>query len=130
MYKIEKQTWGFKLTFADFIKADEMEEWKNESEAALKAQTGEFGVFVDMRVLKTLPQDSKTVMEKGQALYKEKGMTRSVVILDSATVTMQFKMIAKQSGIYQWERYIDASTKSDWEKIGLDWIVKGIDPDK
>jgi hypothetical protein len=28
------------------------------------------------------------------------------------------------------ERYIGASTVIDWEKPGIDWITKGIDPDK
>ncbi len=50
------------------------------------------------------------LMEEGQKEYKERGMTRSVVILDSAIMAMQFKRLAKDTGIYQWERYIDAST--------------------
>jgi hypothetical protein len=43
---------------------------------------------------------------------------------------MQFRRIGKETGIYEWERYIDASSVADWEKIGIDWLSKGIDPDK
>ncbi|OEU57610.1 MAG: hypothetical protein BA871_10695 [Desulfuromonadales bacterium C00003096] len=69
-------------------------------------------------------------MQDGQKLYKEKGMVRSVVILDNVITKMQFRRIGKETGIYEWERYIDASSVADWEKIGIDWLSKGIDPDK
>jgi hypothetical protein len=83
-----------------------------------------------MRNLKPLPPDAQASMEEGQKLYKQKGMERSVVILNSASLTMQFKRIAKETGIYEWERYVDASKTADWEKVGLDWVKKGVDPDK
>jgi hypothetical protein len=43
---------------------------------------------------------------------------------------MQFKRIAKETGIYQWERYIDSNANPTWEQAGVDWLVKGTDPDK
>ena len=130
MYKIERVPYGIRLTFGGFIENKEMERWVEESLPVLATQTGGFGVFVDMRTLKPLPPDSKATMEKGQRAYKEKGMVRSVVILDSALVTVQFKRIAQESGIYQWERYVDASTHPEWEKIGVAWVRDGVDPDK
>jgi len=130
MYKIEKQTYGFKLTFGGFIKSDEMEKWVEESKGALATQSGSFGVFVDMRDLKPLPADSQAHMQTGQKLYKQKGMQRSVVILNSAVTTMQFKRIGKETGIYEWERYIDASTIANWEVKGIAWLENGTDPDK
>jgi hypothetical protein len=51
------------------------------------------------------------------------------VILENAVITLQFRRLAKETGIYNWERYIDASKHKDWEKIGLDWVERGIDPD-
>ena len=130
MYKIERAPYGIRLTFGGFIENAEMERWVEESTSVLAAQQGGFGVFVDMRTLKPLPQDSKATMEKGQRAYKEKGMTRSVVILESALVTIQFKRIAQESGIYQWERYLDASAHPDWEAVGVAWVRDGVDPDK
>lgn len=130
MYTIEKKDFGFKITFSDFIKAEEMTKWLEDSKKSLTLPPKEFGVFVDMRNLKPLPPDSQLVMEEGQKLYKQKGMIRSVVILNSATVTLQFKKIAKETGIYNWERYIDASKISNWEKVAVDWLNDGIDPDK
>jgi len=130
MYHIEKTTWGFKLTFGETIDAKEMTQWVKDSEHALAGQIGKFGVFVDMRTLKPLASDVQNIMESGQKLYKMKGMQRSVVILNSALTTMQFKRIAKETGIYEWERYLGADKITNWEKVGLDWIIKGIDPDK
>jgi len=42
---------------------------------------------------------------------------------------MQFKRIAQESGIYVFERYIDAVTNQDWSKVAVDWVKNKIDPD-
>lgn len=130
MYKIERKVYGYKLTFADYIKADEMKKWVDDSKKTLTSAPQEFGVFVDMRTLKTLPQDSQEYMQQGQSLYKQKGMARSVVILSNPLTKLQFTRIARETGIYQWERYIDASAVPDWEKKGEEWLLHKIDPDK
>ncbi len=130
MFNIEEKDYGYKLTFSHVVKADEMERWVEESKRKLANQSGQFGVFVDMRNLKPLDEAAQQKMEEGQKTFKQKGMQRSVVILDSALLTMQFKRIAKETGIYEWERYINASVTPNWEEVGINWIAKGIDPDK
>lgn len=130
MYKIEKAPYGFKLTFGGFIEQAEMQNWLEASKTALATAFGKFGIFIDMRMLKPLPPDTQEAMKQGQQLYKAKGMERSVVILNNAVTKMQFNRIAKQTGIYQWERYIDASATPDWEKAGVGWLVQAKDPDK
>lgn len=130
MYNIEKKDFGYKLTFADSINVDEMKAWVEESKKALIGSPAEFGVFVDMRTLKPLLPEAQTEMQNGQKLFKEKGMVRSVVIVASAVLKMQFQRIGKETGIYEWERYIDASSEADWEKIGIAWLKDAIDPDK
>lgn len=129
MYTIEKKNFGFYFTFGGFIKKDEMEQWAQEVEKAFAKQRGPFGLFVDMRTLKPLPTDSQEVMVKTQKLSKQIGMVRAVVILNDALTTMQFKRLAKASGVYEWERYIDASSTPNWEQVGLKWVVDGTDPD-
>lgn len=130
MYKIEKTGYGFKLIFADFINSEEMKKWVDDSKKVLLTASSGFHILVDMRTLKPLPADAQQYMQDGQKLYKQKGMVRSVVILASSVVKMQFKRIAQETGIYQWERYIDASSTPDWEKVATDWLKSGIDPDK
>ncbi len=130
MYKIEKKPFGYKLVFGDIIETDEMKRWAQDSKNTLVQQSGKFGVLVDMRTLKPLKPDTQAVMVEGQKEYKLKGMERSAVAVPNAIIAMQFKRLAQESGIYQWERYIDASKSTDWEKTAEAWIVNGKDPDK
>jgi hypothetical protein len=130
MYKIEKADFGVRLTFDGFMKQDEMAKWVVESIQFLKSSPSKFGVLIDMRGLKPLSHETELEMQKGQKLFKEKGMERSVVILANSVTTMQFKRIAQETGIYQWERYIDASKVSNWEEVGKKWLVNAEDPDK
>ncbi len=130
MYRIEKKPYGYKLTFSGFIQAAEMQKWVEESRKALAAAPSKFGVLVDMRTLKPLAADAQALMQEGQKLYKQKGMVRSAVVVDSAMTKMQFQRIARTSGIYQWERYIDGSSVKNWEQVAADWITRAIDPDK
>jgi hypothetical protein len=83
-----------------------------------------------MRTLVPLRPDSQALMVKGQALYRAKGMQRSAVILNDAVVTGQFMRLAKESGIYAYERYIDASNDPQWHRHAEDWVRSGVDPDK
>ena len=106
-----------------------MQQWLDDSEVFLQAAPAGFGVFVDMRRLKLISQGVKDMFEKGQRHYKEMGMARSVVVVENSTLAVQFKRIALQSDIYDWERYIDATASDDWQKLGEDWISRGIDPD-
>ena len=105
-----------------------MERWLEESREVLAEMPDEFFVFVDMRMLELLPVDSQEAMKAGQKYYKECGMVRSVVIFNADITSMQFKMIAKKTGIIEGERYINARERSNWEQEGLDWIIEGIEP--
>jgi len=129
MYVIEKTEYGYHLTFGGYIMQDEMKLWVEESQEVLATQKGSFSVFVDMRTLEPISADTQVQMQKGQRLYKQKGLVRSVVIQDNLTLTRQFQRIARQTGIQADERYIDASAVPDWEKVGMDWILEGKEPE-
>ena len=130
MHAIEKHDYGYLLVFGGFMDEAEMKAWVAESREALAKAPKSFGVMVDMRTLKPLTDAAQAAMVEGQKLYKEKGMQRSAVALASSVVTMQFRRLAEESGIYAWERYLDASKVSDWEKVGKEWITPAKDPDK
>ncbi len=130
MHAIEKHDYGYLLVFGGFMDEAEMKAWVAESREALAKAPKSFGVMVDMRTLKPLTDAAQAAMVEGQKLYKEKGMQRSAVALASSVVTMQFRRLAEESGIYAWERYLDASKVSDWEKVGKEWITSAKDPDK
>ncbi len=129
MYNIEKRPSGFLLTFGGYIAANEMQTWYDESLVALKSAASTFGVIIDMRTLKPLPADAQAIMLKGQQAYKLKGMNRSCVIVSDPLTRSQFTRLARNSGIYAFERYIDASANPDWSRPALAWVKEGIDPD-
>lgn len=129
MTKIEKKDFGFQLTFASNISPEEMAQWVDDSSKALSGQSGSFGVLIDMRDLAPLSAAAKEKMEEGQKLYKAKGMARSAVVVSQGILATQFKLIAQKTGIYDWERYIDASVVTNWENIAIDWLKNGKDPD-
>lgn len=128
MYQIRRTEYGIHLTFSGHIQPEEMQQWLDESRQVLSDTRERFGVFVDMRHMILLPPDSQPAMREGQQIYREAGMVRSVVILADEVLALQFRRLAKQSGIFDHERYIDASSVRNWEQVGLDWIIKGIEP--
>ena len=117
-------------TFSGSVTAAEMRKWLEDSRTKLASASGKFQILVDMRGLLPLLPDAQTALEEGQKLFKAKGMERSCVILDSAVITMQFKRMAKETGIDAFERYIDASAHPDFITRAMDWLVKGKDPGK
>ncbi len=130
MFKIEKNGSVFILTFDGIAHKADLDCWFKESEEALATSSGAFGVIADLRTLKLLTPDAQAVIVQGQGLYKKKGMQRSAVILSSSTLTLQFKRLARTSGIYEYERYLDASNDASWERHANDWVKSGIDPDQ
>ena len=129
MYKINKESYGPHLTFSGHIPKQKMEQWLSDSKEMIKILPDEFVVFVDMREMELLPPKSRPIMIAGQQYYRTHGMQRSVVILKDKITMMQFKGIAKETGIYEWERYIDANAEPNWEQVAMDWILNGVDPD-
>jgi hypothetical protein len=111
LYKIDKTDLGFCLTFAGNMTKAELERWFEESEQVLTEQQGPFGVIIDMRTLALLSAEAQGVMVRGQSMYRDRGMERSCVILQDAITTIQFMRLARQPGIFKYERYVDASTK-------------------
>jgi hypothetical protein len=128
MYAIDRSHYGYKITFSGFMSAGEMSQWLKDSQASLSAQAGPFGVMVDMRELKPLAAEAQAVLQSGQKLFKARGMVRSAVILQNPIITLQFKRLAQETGIFAWERYIDASKTDSWEAKAWAWIESSVDP--
>ncbi len=128
MYSIEKKPYGLKLTFGGAPDRDEVAKWVLEMKNALEHLDEGFSVFVDMRSLIPLDKECQELLGEGQVASRNKGMLRSVVILSSPVITMQFKAIAGQTGIFAGERYIDSSSEPDWENKGLMWLLHSQEP--
>lgn len=128
MYNIAKSDLGFHLTFGGEMTKTELDKWYEESEQALQGPQAPFGVIIDMRTLAPLPIEAQQVMIRGQSMYRRRGMQRSCVILNDAITTIQFMRLAKQSGIFKHERYIDASAHRDWMREAQKWVKDAVPP--
>jgi hypothetical protein len=128
VYKIERSDLGFHLTFGGNITKAELGKWYEESEQALTRQQAPFGVIIDMRTLAPLPAEAQEIMIRGQSMYRAHGMQRSCVILEDAITTIQFMRLAKRSGIFKYERYIDASAHRNWLQDARKWVEHGLTP--
>lgn len=130
MYVIERQEVGYKLVFGGSIPPQEMQSWLDDSIMALREPPPLFGVLIDMRALQPLPLDSRRLMALGQQLYQRRGLRRSAVVVQDISTRQQFIRSAKESGAYQWERYISAEDTPDWEARGWAWVRGEQDPDE
>jgi len=128
VYKIDKTELGFQLTFGGDMTEAELETWYQESARVLSRIHFPFGVLIDMRTLAPLPAEAQKVMVRGQSMYRNSGMQRSCVILENPITTIQFMRLAKQSGIFRYERYIDASVHKDWRQEARSWIRDAVAP--
>ena len=95
----------------------------------IKTRKTGFCVFSDLREMKLMSDDSQAICLEVQQLILSAGVKRAAVILGNATVAYQFKRLSLQSGMFDFHRYIDSSNEPDWERKGLEWLTKEIDPD-
>ena len=65
MYRIEKKTSGYLLTFSGKINANEMKQWYDESRLKLESETTHsFGVIIDMKNLHPLDAETSGIMKR------------------------------------------------------------------
>ena len=132
MHRIEETKYGYKLVLEGFLQREEVDQllatMKEKIKPREKGQS--FPLLLDMRKSNAFPSDAREILKQCLLFCKESGMQRNAVILASAIATLQARRIAKETGIDRWARYIDASSRpNDWEKIAVDWLANGVDPD-
>jgi hypothetical protein len=129
MFDIASREFGYELTFSGQLTVEKLREWCDESERVLADSVDSFGVLVHMENLEPLADEAQEVMIDGQHYYRSQGMERSAVLVDSAVTKMQFTRLAKESGIYEWERYVDVESWDGPERVARRWIDDAVEPD-
>lgn len=130
MYESHETEYGVKFIFQGFVQKDELQRASREAARLMtKLQKG-FGVLQDMRGMSVLPQDARELMKRNMERAKRAGMGRSALVVDDAITAMQFKRLAREVGISDTTRQIVATSVPNCERAAIDWIVKGIDPEK
>lgn len=130
MYKIEKTNYGLKMTFTGFVDAAEMSRWDREVREVSRSMEKDFCVLLDLRGMAPLAPDGWEVLQKSHRRAMKAGMARSALVLDDPITTMQMKRLARQTSISQRERYIDSRSTPNWERVVMDWLIRGIDPNQ
>lgn len=127
MYKIEVTDFGFKLTLSGHLPKEEAQAYKDEMIEIMPILPEKFGILVDMRELKPLGPESQAIITSSQEIVAHR-LTRSVTVVNSTILFMQFRRLSKESHVIDTKRFIDASKTADWEQVARNWIVDAVDP--
>lgn len=129
MYDVDQTEYGMKVTLGGTVSEAEMREFNEECRRVVDSQTGEFGVFGDLRGLETLSDDAERQLADAMAYTKKQGFTRAAVVVDSPILDLQQEHLGEEVGVASAGRVvIDASAVDDWEAKGLDWVKDGVEP--
>jgi hypothetical protein len=129
MINLEETSYGYKIVFEGFAQRDDVARLAQSLGQQLAERDQPFGCLVDLRQSRAIPADAQTDLMQAIGYTTQYGMERCAVAVASAIAKIQAMRIAKETGIYETTRFIDASADGRWEKSALDWIEKGKDPD-
>ena len=129
MHRIEQTQYGYKLVFEGFLQKQDLNTLLDDMKRTVFSRGRKFPVLLDMRHSRAFPADAQEILKEAIRFFKQAGMERHAVVLNSAIATLQLRRLGKETGIDAASRYIDASTEQDWEKVALDWLVGAVDPD-
>jgi hypothetical protein len=129
MHRIEQTQYGYKLVFEGFLQKQDLSTLLDDMKQTIRSRGRKFPVLLDMRHSRAFPADAQVILKEAILFFKQVGMERNAVVLNSAIATLQVRRLGKETGIDATSRYIDASTEQDWEKIAIDWLVRAVDPE-
>lgn len=122
--------YGFRVHAPGYITPAEARAWFEDLKARVQALEGKpFGLMVDSRTQKANPPDTQELIKESMVWLRSHGMVRSVVVLDSTVALIQILRLAKATGVYAYERYMDALKDPEWEAKAVGWIKDAVDPD-
>lgn len=129
MINIDETSYGYKVTFEGFAQKDDVTKLSQRLGQILSSRNSPFGMMVDLRQSRAIPADAQESLMQGIDYCTQYGMERCAVVVASAIAKIQAVRIAKETGIYETTRYVDASASPDWEKEALAWIRDAEDPE-
>ncbi len=130
IYKIEQAPYGIRVTFDGMMDEDIAKEFAKEFLRVLAGVDGEMSILIDLRKGKPISGKSQEALNECYNAVVRKGLIRSANIVSSPVMKMQMMRRAKELGTYEKVRYVDSSGDDNCEQIALNWLERGIDPDK
>jgi hypothetical protein len=121
-------SYGYTSTFTGLLTVDEANSWYDDLKVAIDGQTS-FGQVIDLRGQTAQNPDTNQIVQDAMAYVIAQGMQRSAVVLSSVVMRMQIMRLAKEAGMYAYERYFAVDSGVEWPPEVLAWVVDGVDPD-
>jgi len=128
MQRVSATDYGYDIVFRGPLSREEADELVEELRRKLPPPGGRFGVLVDSRQARSYPPEVQQAFRRGILLCAERGMERSVVVLDSEVSALHAKRLGKETDTKAGTRYIDARIHPDWRRIARLWLLQGIEP--
>lgn len=130
VYTIEKTRYGIRLSFDGMMTEEIAKNFAKEFMEVLNSTTGEIGILMELSKGKPMPPGAQAAVNECYQAVLQRGLTRSANIVASALMKAQMTRRAREFGTYSRTRYIDATAEADPEQVALDWLERGIDPDR
>lgn len=127
--EVQATHYGLRSTVWDPITPEEEQSWLASVKAMVPQLDPFYGQLVDLRRLRVDALTDPNLVKSAMEFVLAHGLQRSAVIVDDPVIAMHTKRLSWETGVYRWERYLDASEEPDWERVALDWIDHAIDPD-
>ncbi|MEE8404254.1 MAG: hypothetical protein V3S17_02565 [candidate division Zixibacteria bacterium] len=130
MYKIEKQKYGLKLTLSGDMIESEIVELTDDLKLLLGSITGSFSILIDAREMMTMDKSVVHLAAECQRVVKDGGRQHTAFVLNSPILKDQIKRMSVETSSADAIRYIFADKTDEWEKVAMDWLLHGIEPDQ
>lgn len=130
MYKFEKQNYGLKLTLSGDLTESEISGLAGELKSLVSSISQPFSIFVDARETMTLDQSVFQLLSECQKIAQDAGRQSAAIVINSPVLKSQGERITLDSGSTEAVRFICSAKNADWEKVAMDWILHGIEPDQ
>jgi len=129
MYNFEKQDYGLKLTLSGDLTESEISGMTVELKSLVGLISQPFSILVDAREVMTLDQSVFHLLTECQRIVKDAGRQSAAIVIKSPVLKNQGQRITLETGSTEVVRFICSTKHKDWEKVAMDWILRGIEPD-
>jgi hypothetical protein len=127
MYRIERRSYGLKLTIEGSIDAEEAPKFLEEYRAMLSGNRGDIGLLIDCARGLPLSPDALFFLASTYREGRMLGVMKVAFVMSSPALREQIQRTFEKGGALGDQRFIDAENPNS-ERIALDWLENGIEP--
>jgi calcineurin-like phosphoesterase len=129
MHKIERTSYGIRVTVSGNYSHNETSSYITEKEKIIAEINGPFSILADAREAIPPTRDDRVLYEMSHLRMKEQQLLRMAVMLTSPVLTQMAKQMMFKAGLQDRARIIDHDDRATAERLALQWILDGTEPD-